>query len=109
MSRVDDYDTVPILQYVFEMDSEESKRYQDELAAMHTAAHNERPIAFHKRHLGRQNYTWLGSCRYWVWEGPDWRVMVSNDIGVCFEVKLNLTKDQVRLAWDNYRKKINLV
>lgn len=41
MSRIDDYDTVPISQYIFEMDSEESKRYQDELMTMHTAAHND--------------------------------------------------------------------
>jgi hypothetical protein len=78
--------------------------------AIGKAAHKEKPVVFHKRVLGRQNYCWNNglSSRFWVWEGADWRVFVNNDVGVAFEVRTTLSEASVYKALFDYMKRIGI-
>ena len=67
------------------------------------------PVEFHKQRLGKQAYTWNGSCRYWVWEGPGWRAYVNNHKGTCVELMYeNRTDDQRYAAWLDYTSRIGV-
>lgn len=100
------------LNFLFNVDggckADELEVIQDQLGKMHRKAHEERPIAWHKRVLGRQNYTWNGEFRFWVWESENWRVYVSDKKGVCFEPRVGLSRLQAIEAWEDYRKKMGL-
>jgi hypothetical protein len=61
------------------------------------------PVEYHKQKLGKQHYTWIGEYRFWVWEGQDWRVFCSNKKGICFEVRIGLSKAKIQKAWDEYK------
>jgi hypothetical protein len=58
--------------------------------------------------LGRQDYTWMGSCRYWIWERGNWRVFVNNDKGLCFEVLPTLTVKQAIAEWEDFKKQLGV-
>lgn len=60
-------------------------------------------IKFNKAKLGKQKYCLLGSTKYWVWEGRNWRAYVSKE-GLLFEVLPNLSIDQAWKAWQRYRR-----
>jgi len=64
-------------------------------------------VDFYRAKLGKQTYCVNGSeCRDWVWETPDWRVYVNNNMGVAFEVRVDLTDEQALEAWRDYASKI---
>lgn len=104
------WESTPIINYVFEWSSEESKVFQDQLMAIHCLHHTKgmKPVEFFKTCLGRQNYTWTGEHRNWVWEGLGWRVYVSNIQGIGLEVMCDLKKEHVQAAWADFRARIDL-
>lgn len=61
----------------------------------------------HKTVLGRQNRTFVGYKRYWVWECPEegWCIYVNNVKGVGFEVLPNMTPAEAMKAWAAYLKR----
>jgi len=65
-------------------------------------------VNFHKKRLGKQNYTWNGEYRFWVWEGPNWRVYASNICGTSFEARAHLTPTEALQALQDYFSKISL-
>lgn len=88
------------------LDPRESSQLLDESMAMHKALRP--PVESLKAKLGKQAFTWNGEYRFWVWEGPNWRVFASNKHGVSFEVKEGLTKQAAFAAWQDFRKKVGL-
>lgn len=59
----------------------------------------------HKNKLGKQTYCIQLTNRNWVWEHDNWRVYISTR-GLSFEVKEDLTLQQVCAAWQDYFFKI---
>lgn len=72
--------------------------------------HPQPAVAWHKQTLGRQDYTFVGERRYWVWEretaGIRWRVYVSNIRGISLEVEQGATPDQALGCWRDYRSQM---
>lgn len=99
--------TTPIINYFFEWSSEETKQLSDELHVMHILprVYKLSDKEFMKSQLGRQTYCEQLSYKNWVWEQNNWRVYVSAR-GISFEVEKNLTKQQVKNAWNDFRYKI---
>jgi len=99
------WESTPIINYVFNWTAEESKAFQYELMAMYHMPRSKgmKPVEFFKSCFGKQNYTWTGERRNWVWEGPAWRVYVNNVQGLGIEIMTDLTKKQVELAWYDLR------
>ena len=97
----------------------EKEAFQSEMMAMHRAPRTvalnaykreewKGTVGFYKAVLGKQNYTWVGEYRFWIWERNGWRVYVSNIQGVSFEVQADFTKEQTKAAWDDFRARIGL-
>jgi hypothetical protein len=106
MSRIDDWTSDHILNYVFNVLADaDSVRISDELVKMHrTSAENGGAKAFLLARLGKQHYTWTDSAKNWVWESsgaPRWRVFASMD-GLSFEVEYGLSAPDVLTAWDDF-------
>lgn len=59
-------------------------------------------VKFHKSRLGKQDYCWNGEYRYWIWEGDDWRIYVSDIKGFCFEVAEGLNLSRALAVWNRY-------
>jgi hypothetical protein len=75
-----------------------------------------RPVEFVKQRLGKQAYCWTGEFRYWVWEGEargfegemvGWRVYVSNQKGICFEVEQGVSGLQATQAWFDFLEELS--
>jgi len=64
------------------------------------------PVQWHKNRLGKQTKTWVGEFRFWIWEGENWRVFVNNTKGTCLEVKLDISKEKVLVAFEDYMTKV---
>lgn len=105
--RVTDWDSMPLINYSNMTDDREiMKRLLDEMTPMHQKM---RPsVDSHKRALGKQDYCWNGSQRFWVWEGANWRVFCNNVRGTSFEVREGITLEEAFAAWDDYRVKVGL-
>jgi hypothetical protein len=110
MGKQTHWDSEPIINKVMngQVDKATLECFSAELQALHRAAHKSRPIAFHKAQLGRQNYTWVGEYRFWVWETDTWRVYVSDQQGTSLEVKDSLSPEQSLAAWNDYLFKMGL-
>lgn len=76
-----------------------------------------RPVDFVKKYLGKQAYCWTGEFRFWVWEGEargfegepiGWRVYVSNQKGICFEVEHGSDALQATQAWFDFTEDFGL-
>lgn len=80
-------------------------RLRDEQTAMHMMCRP--PVASLKERLGKHNFTWMGECRYWVWEGADWRVFAGTT-GVSFEVRYGLNKKQALNAWHDFLSRLGI-
>jgi hypothetical protein len=116
--RITDWDSVGVEQYFYDCTAAEQKALHEELRAMMSAAHKEKPVQWHKARLGQQDYTYFnGEFRFWVWESREtslgtslrWRMLANNEKGCCFELEDKLTHTQVRAAWDDYRKRTLLL
>lgn len=66
------------------------------------------PVGSLQQRLGRQAFTWNGEFRFWIWEGPDWRVFASNRQGISFEVREGSSREAGLAAWQDFRKKAGL-
>jgi hypothetical protein len=87
-------------------DKRTMSRYHDELMAMHLVC--KPPVTSLKKKLGKQDFTLTGSeCRYWIWEGADWRVFAGKT-GISFEVRCGLNKKRALAAWRDFLKRIGL-
>lgn len=63
-----------------------------------------KPVQFHQQKLGKQLYCINnGEFRFWCWEMKNWRVLVSNSKGICFEVLEDATKELALESWSHYR------
>ncbi len=104
------WEGTPIINYLFTLLEDEFELFHKELMTMHAApsAHNLKPMQFAKTRLGKQNYTWVGEYRFWVWETNDWRMFVSNRQGISVEVRIDLNKTQVQMAWNDLQFKLGL-
>jgi hypothetical protein len=71
---------------------------------LHCSHNHGKAVQRHKAVLGRQNRTFTGYKRYWVWECPQegWCVYVNNRKGVGFEVYPSLTPQEAMKAWAAY-------
>ena len=72
-------------------------------------AQGKKPVDCFRSILGRQNYTFQGSQRMWVWERGDWRVYVGNSKGVCVEIRHDTTSEEWDLALRDLEKSLALV
>lgn len=102
-----------IINYAFKLlddrRDEQYTRLQAQLIAMHLVQGKEGSVAFHKKRLGRQKFCWQGGdCRYWIWEGKDWRVFANNGHGTSIEVRVGLTIDAAMVVFQEYRKVVGL-
>ena len=66
-------------------------------------------VQWHKEMMGKQDFTFQGEYRYWVWEHLDlnrqmftWYVFVSNIKGACFEVRNDATPEEALIYWHQY-------
>ncbi len=113
-SRVEAWDTTSFINYLFELaqncGEEEYKVLQKQLMEFHMARRKYPQdgkilscVAFAKLMLGKQDYTWTGSHRNWVWERNDWRLFVNNTQGFSFEVREGLSLEKAMTAWNDVR------
>lgn len=65
-------------------------------------------VALHKKLLGRQDCCWVGYYRYWVWDHSTWRVFVSNQRGVGFEVPEEAGLQEAREALQQYQEEMGI-
>ena len=62
----------------------------------------------HKAKLGEQTCTWLGAeFRFWVWEFPEYRVMVSKR-GLEFDVAPNCSAKKAWELWRGYCESLGI-
>lgn len=108
VKKKQEWESTPIINYVFSWTDKEADNLKEELMAMHFMPRRKPPVEWMKSKLGKQSYTWVGEYRYWVWEQNFWRVYVNNEKGICFEVKYELTKEQVQDQWSDFKQKIKL-
>jgi len=117
-SRVEAWDSTPFVNYVFGNPSslEEYESLNKEMREFHFAryAHERNTgerlscVDFAKKMLGRQDYTWCGEFRNWVWERGNWRLFVNNTQGFSFEVREDLEREQVLEAWKDVRERLGV-
>ncbi len=104
------WDSTPVINIPWmsksEFTDEQLKLFQDECMAMHRILRP--PVQSLKTRLGKQNFTWVGEYRFWVWEGENWRVYASNAKGICFEVRETLSVDDAFKAWQDFRVKTGI-
>lgn len=117
-SRVEAWDTTSFINYLFEIgrecNEEEYKELQKQIMEFHFARrkHPQQDgkilscVAFAKLALGRQDYTWTGSHRNWVWERGDWRLFVNNTQGFSFEVREGISLEKAKAAWADVRERL---
>lgn len=110
--KIDKFHSTPLVNYVHKgfgapKDIEE---FRNEIMALALVPRKTPPVKWMKGKLGKQKYTWIGSCRYWIWEGSNdsWRVFVNNTKGICFEVNHKLNPSKAKLAWKDFIGKIGL-
>lgn len=65
-------------------------------------------MQFAKLALGRQDYTWVGYERNWVWERKQWRLFVSNKRGLSLEFKKGISYEEFRENWDDVRARLGV-
>lgn len=99
------WDSTPIqsvLQERFSEIVEEFKQVQKSLAL--------RSVPVLKEKLGRQAFTFVGECRYWVWEDAvaGWRIYANNRKGMCFDVRDDAIPEQAVEAWKSFRNKAGI-
>ena len=107
--RMDDFPTDSFINFLNGASNELYIQIAREVFEMHM--HLRSPVKKLKKYLGKQDYTWNGSCRRkWVWESKTqlWRVYADNDEGVSFEVKANFTHAEALEAWADFSKRIQL-
>ena len=115
--HITDWDSTPIVNYLYvhKFTDEEHQSFHKEMMDFHTvrrwypARDTGRPMSavdFVRNCLNEQDYTWVGEFRYWVWERDNWRLLVSNQKGMCFELRENLTKEEVLAAWLDVRLRL---
>ena len=60
-------------------------------------------VALHKQMLSRQDCTFTGTeYRSWVWERPEWTVLVGPRLGVEFDVPAKTSFQGAWALWKNY-------
>lgn len=108
-------ESTPILNIIHSDKDLYEKYYQDKLADLKFKIDNPthilstlKAIPRIKAKFGKQNRTWIGSSeirRFYIWEGPNWRIYVHNVGGVSFEVKEGISPEQAYDAWTDFRTK----
>lgn len=115
--RIEAWDTVDIDNYAYNglFSDEELREYQAQMSAFQRVRHTypdpstgkpKSLVNFVKSRLGKQDYTWVGEFRFWVWERGDWRLLANNHKGLCVELRDNLSKEKVKAAWDDLRTQL---
>ncbi len=101
----------PLVNRINNLPSTDPRRNEirDQMFRLMSAAGGEKSVSFLKKRLGKQDYTCLLSCRFWVWETSNWRVYANNVKGTCFEIREDLTDEEAFLAWADFIKKIDLL
>ena len=107
----DRFKSQPILNFMQMWTSDEFDTVHREIMKMYMFPRSvgQRPVEFMKSRLGRQAYTWTGEFRFWVWEGDDWRVYVSNIQGISVEVRATLSASDAREVWKRFAEKLGIV
>jgi len=59
-------------------------------------------VKYHKSHLGKQDYCVNLEFRMWVWDREGYRLYVSNQKGICFEVPPTASVEDVSTALGDY-------
>jgi hypothetical protein len=62
----------------------------------------------HKDKLGKQSLTTFLSRKFWIWKTNNWKVLINNTKGICFEVPENFNNNQALEAWTDYKKQMSL-
>jgi hypothetical protein len=117
--RIEAFDTVSFTNWLFEFNvgatAEEHKQMLMDSMEYHGARRKFprdgkilSPVEFAKWALGKQDYTWTGSYRNWVWERGLWRLFVNNHQGFSLEVKEGLTIEQAREVWNEVRARLGV-
>lgn len=65
-------------------------------------------VNYHKKQLGRQNRTWVGEYRYWIWHFGSWEIYVSNHKGVGFEVPEMANVRSALEGWEDYKERMGI-
>jgi len=66
------------------------------------------PVEYFKQQLGRQDRTWNGEFRYWIWERRNWRAYVSNLRGISIELPAGLSEPEWLKCWADVRASLGL-
>lgn len=111
-----DYQGSDIQNYLFslirrrEAEQLEYDRVHRELAEMMCEPRRQKmtPVDYFKQQLGRQDRTWNGEFRYWIWERRDWRAYVSNLRGISIELPVGLSNFEWLKCWADVRASLGL-
>lgn len=84
--------------------------YAELVRIVHFSFKKEKYVEGHKRSLGRQDFCFNGSYRYWVWNDANmrWRIFVSNQRGISLEVNQE-TVHTMQEGVDCYREYAKLI
>ena len=65
-------------------------------------------VQYMKDLLGKQDYCWTGSRRYWIWEGRTegirWRVFANNERGIDIEISEYSTVDMCKTVLRDFKR-----
>lgn len=83
---------------------------QEFLTALSDWYHNpenfkDKAVARMKKWFGKQDYCYTTYRRYWVWEGKNWRAFANNEYGIGLEVRVGLSVNEIREAFQDFREK----
>jgi hypothetical protein len=100
--------TTPIVNKLQESISEWTPDYLRAMTVIRERRGKTSLVDYHKAKLGRQQRTFNGEYRYWVWETGTWTIYVSNIKGVGFEVAEMFSKRHALEAWADYKERMGI-
>jgi len=87
-------------------DKNASERYLKLMMDAHDFCHKAglKPVQMHRKKFGKQNFCFVGEFRYWVWDIDVLRLYISNNKGICFEVKSGTDIQKTMEVLEKYYK-----
>ncbi len=107
-SKPMDWESTPLTNVLFNSTPEVSLDMSAQIFVASLARGDKGAKDFHLERLGKQKTTFTSECRYYVWEGKDWRVFAANGYGTSFEVREDISTEEAIEAWKDYLRAVGI-